>query len=178
MEHLPVSETSRQGERKSGRWFLAEYNDRRMESGNISLIAAAILPLIHFALLSKISIVVFAGFVVYELLLVTGVAQGTKQYHKMYDLQGRSYPYGPHTPARWIFGFSIAFMAVAPSRGFPVLFIWCVGMLLSFVVNFIRGERKNLWKEFLVEYATAVRAGYLFYLLGLLLFFGVIGLIF
>ena len=134
---------------------------RRMEKGNLFLILAAILPLVHFACLPNISVVELAGFVAYELLLVAGVAWGTKQYYRRYALPGQEYPVRTHVVAVCLCGLGTAAMVLIPSRWYVVIILWIISLVISLVCQLASGERECLWNEFTIEFAMAVRGGYL-----------------
>lgn len=150
---------------KPSRFFLTKFYDRRMFRGDITFVLAAALPFISIALLKKVSITLFFEFVAYELILVVATGMGSKHFRKKYLLEEYVYYYGPHTPVRVLFGIVAVLMVFDPSLTGWVLIIWGIAAFLSMVINLVRGEGRNFWRETLTEFATAIRAGYLLYLL-------------
>lgn len=150
---------------KPSRFFLAKFYDRRMFRGDITFVLAAALPFVSIALLEKISVIVFLEFVAYELILVVATGMGSKHFRKKYLMEEYVYYYGPHTLVRILFGISAVVMVYDSSLVGWVLIVWGIAALLSMVINLIRGEGRNFWRETLTEFATSIRAGYLIYFL-------------
>lgn len=149
---------------KPSRFFLADFYDRRMFRGDITFVLAVALPFINVALSGELSIIHYLEFAAYELILVLATGMGSKHYRKKYLMEEYIYYYGPHTPVRLLFGIPAVWMVYEPAMAGFVLIAWGIAVLLSMVINLIRGEGKNFWRETLTEFATAIRAGYLIYL--------------
>lgn len=167
MDHLPIPE--KPDVYKSIMDIMRAKIDKRMEKGNLFLILAVLLPLIDFACIPVISIVELAGFVLCELLLVGGVAWGTKQYHRIYGLPRQKYPVEMHIAVICLCGLGAGVMVVIPSRWYVMVAIWVVSLIVSLLCQLLHGERDNLWNEFAVAFAISIRAGYLIYLVVCLL---------
>lgn len=159
MEHLPMPEKS--DSRGSVMDRMGAKIEKRMEKGNLSLIVAAILPLVNFACMPVISVVELAGFAIYELLLVAGVAWGTKQYYRLYSLPRQKYPVELHLPVICLCGLGAGVMVVIPAMWYVVLILWAVSLVFSLVRQLALGSREQIWNEYTVAFAIAVRAGYL-----------------
>lgn len=156
---------------KPSRFFLTKFYDRRMFRGDITFVLAAALPFVSIALMEKVSTLVFFEFVAYELILVVATGMGSKHFRKKYLLEEYVYYYGPHTPVRVLFGIAAVLMVFDPNLVGWVLISWGIAALLSMVINLIRGEGRNFWRETLTEFATAIRAGYLIYLIAVALLY-------
>lgn len=176
MKKMPLPPEPNIHGQNPSRFFLAKFYDRRMFRGDITFALAAALPFINIALLEKVSVSNFLAFAAYELILVVATGMGSKHYRKKYLMQEYIYYYGPHTPVRILFGISTVFMVYDSTSGIWVLLTWGVAVLLSMVINLLRGEGRNFWRETLTEFATAIRAGYLIYLvfIGILYLTGVL----
>lgn len=159
---------------KPSRFFLTKFYDRRMFRGDITFVLAAALPFVGIALLEKVSIINFLEFVAYELILVVATGMGSKHFRKKYLMEEYIYYYGPHTPVRVLFGVSAVCMVYDSTLAGWVLTSWGIATLLSMVINLVRGEGRNFWRETLTEFATAIRAGYFIYLITVGLLYAVL----
>lgn len=149
---------------KPSRFFLAKFYDRRMFRGDITFVLAAALPFVSIALSERVGMINYLEFVAYELILVLATGMGSKHFRKKYLMEEYIYYYGPHTPVRILFGISAVVMVFDVGLAGWVLIAWGIAVLLSMVINLLRGEGRNFWRETLTEFATAIRAGYLIYL--------------
>lgn len=160
MEHLPkLEKPDRKDWNREIR--LAARIGKRMERGNLSLILASMLPFLCLVFLRDLSVMDLAGFVLYELALVAGVAWGTKQYYRLYSLPGRKYRSDTHYLFQFLCGLAAAAMVLFPTAGFIVVLIWAGILACSLFLRFFRKEREQMWQEAAIEFAMAVRAGYL-----------------
>lgn len=163
MEHLPVPEKS--DSHKTIIQVLGEKMEKRMEKGNFSLILAVLLPLICVAMMPVVSMGEVAGLAVYELLLIGGVAWGTKKYYLIYCFLEKEYPIQEHIAIIFLCGMGAAAMVLIPSLWYIVVIIWVVSLVISMARQLLAGQQENLWAGFAIEFAMAVRAGYLVFLL-------------
>lgn len=159
MEHLPVPEKS--DAHKSILSPVGTKMEKQMEKGNFSLILAVILPLICISLLPIVSIMELAGLAIYELLLIAGVAWGSKKFFLLYTFSEQKYPIEEHIAIIVLCGMGAAAMALIPSWWYIVVLIWVISLVISMARQLLAGKQENLWAEFAIEFAMAVRAGYL-----------------
>lgn len=159
MEHLPKLKNPNRDDlnRRAG---LAVWIERRMERGNLSLLLAALLPFLCLVFLPNLSVIVLAGFVLYELVLVAGVAWGTKQYYRLYSLPGRFYHSRTHYLFPFLYALAGAAMVLFPSMGFVVVLVWCGILTGNFLLRLLRKDREHIWQEIVIEFSMAVRAAY------------------
>lgn len=162
MDHLPVPEKTNS---HKGIASIGEKIEKRMEKGNFSLILAVILPLICIAMMPVVSMIDLAGLAVYELLLIAGVAWGTKKYYLLYCFPEKKYPIETHIANIFLCGMGAAAMVLMPSWWYIVVIIWIVSLVISMARQLLAGKQKNLWAGFAIEFAMAVRAGYLVFLI-------------
>ncbi len=163
MEHLPVPEKTES--HKTIIQILGEKMEKRMEKGNFSLILAVVLPLICIAMMPVVSLIELAGLAIYELLLIAGVAWGTKKYYLLYSFPGYKYLIEEHMAIIFLCGLGAAAMVLIPSLWYIVVIIWIVSLVISMARQLLAGQQENLWAGFAIEFAMAVRAGYLVFLL-------------
>lgn len=163
MEHLPVPEKS--NSHKKFIPIMGEKMEKQMEKGNFSLILAVVLPLICIAMMPVVSIMNLAGLAIYELLLIAGVAWGTKKYYLLYSFSEQKYQIEEHIMIIFLCGLGAAVMVLLPSRWYLVVIIWIVSLVISMARQLLTGQQENLWAGFAIEFAMAVRAGYLVFLL-------------
>lgn len=163
MEHLPVPEKT--DSPKTIIQILGEKMEKRMEKGNFSLILAVLLPMICIAMMPVVSMVDLAGLAVYELLLIAGVAWGTKKYYLLYCFPEKKYPIKTHIAIIFLCWMGAAAMVLIPSLWYVVVIIWVVSLVISMARQLLAGEQENLWAGFAIEFAMAVRAGYPVFLL-------------
>lgn len=140
--------------------FVGTKMEKWMEKGNVSLILAVVLPLICIAMMPVVSIMELAGLAIYELLLIAGVAWGSKKYFLLYSFPGQKYPIKAHMVIISLCGLGAAAMVLIPSLWYIVVIIWMVSLVLSLVCQMLRGKQEHLWAGFAIEFAMAVRAGY------------------
>ncbi len=159
MEHLPKLEhLNREDFRRESR--LAVRMERRMERGNLSLLLATLLPFLCLVFLPNLSGIALAGFVLYEVALVAGVAWGTKQFYRLYSLPGRFYHSRTHYLFPFLYGLVAALMVLFPSMGFVVVLLWCGILVGNLLLRMLRREREQIWQEMMIEFAMAVRVAY------------------
>ncbi|MDE6567728.1 MAG: hypothetical protein K2K70_08370 [Lachnospiraceae bacterium] len=163
MEHLPVPEKS--DSHRKGIRLVGEIMEKRMEKGNFSLILAVLLPLICIAIMPVVTIMNLAGLAIYELLLIAGVAWGTKKYYLLYSFPGKKYPIEVHIVIIVLCGLGAAAMVLIPSRWYLVVIIWVLSLIISMARQLLAGQQESLWAGFAIEFAMAIRAGYLVFLL-------------
>lgn len=159
MEHISKLENPNQEDSNRGS-ALAVRIERRMERGNLSLLLAALLPFLCLVFLPKLSVAALAGFVLYEFVLVAGVAWGTKQYYRLYSLPGRFYHSRTHYLFSFLCGLAAAAMVLFPSMGFVVVLVWCGILAGDLLLRLLRKEQEHIRQEIVIEFAMAVRVGY------------------
>lgn len=159
MEHLPKLEHLNR-EDSNRRSDLAVRMERRMERGNLSLLLATLLPFFCLVFLPKLSVIALAGFVLFEVALVAGVAWGTKQFYRLYSLPGCFYHSRTHYLFPFLYGMAAAAMVLFPSMGFVVVLIWCGILVGNLLLRMLRREREQIWQEMMIEFAMAVRVAY------------------
>lgn len=159
MEHLPkLKHLNREDFNRESR--LAVRMERRMERGNLSLFLATLLPFLCLVFLPKLSGIALAGFVLYEVSLVAGVAWGTKQFYRLYSLPGRFYHSRTHYLFPFLYALAAAAMVQFPSMGFVVVLIWCAILAVNSLLRMFLREREQIWQEMIIEFAMAVRVAY------------------
>ncbi len=158
MEHLPVPEKLDSHSKILP--MVGNRMEKWMEKGNFSLILAVVLPLICIAMMPVVSMMELAGLAIYELLLIAGVAWGTKKYFLFYSFPGQKYPIKAHMAIIVLCGLGTAAMVLIPSLWYIVVIIWVVSLVLSLACQLLRGEQEHLWAGFAIEFAMSVRAGY------------------
>lgn len=163
MEHLPVPEKT--NSHKKFISIMGEKMEKRMEKGNFSLILAVVLPLICIAIMPVVSIMDLAGLAIYELLLIAGVAWGTKKYYLLYSFPGQKYQIQEHIVIIFLCGLGAAVMVLIPFWWYLVVIIWVLSLVISMARQLLAGQQENLWAGFAIEFAMGVRAGYLVFLL-------------
>ena len=163
MEHLPVPEKLDSDNKFIS--IVGKQMEKQMEKGNFSLILAVVLPLICIAMMSVVSIMDLAGLAIYELLLIAGVAWGTKKYYLLYSFPGQKYQIEKHMVIIFLCGLGAAVMVLMPSWWYLVVIIWGVSLVVSMARQLLAEQQENLWAGFAIEFAMAIRAGYLVLLL-------------
>lgn len=163
MEHLPVPEKS--DSHKTIFSIIGKKVEKRMEKGNFSLILAVALPMICIAMMPDVSIMDLAGLAIYELLLIAGVAWGTKKYYLLYNFPEQKYPIKTHMVLIILCGLGAAVMVLIPSWWYIVVIIWVISLVISMARQLLAGKQEHLWAGFAIEFAIAVRAGYPVFLL-------------